>query len=381
MAKNRGHNEGSIFKRGNNTWRAQITIQGKRLSFNGKSKKECQEWVKETLAQVDNGLIYKSAKLTLEEFMTDWLISVESSLRPNTYKQYRQITNQHILPYLGKIKLKDLNPADIQQRYNNMVKQGKGLRTVQITHAVIHRALGQAVKFGLISRNPDDATTPPKPKPKEMKFYDQDQVQKLLLSAKSSGDPNYSLYQLALSTGMRQAEILGLRWTDLDIEQRSLQVHRQLTRKKGGGFEFTSPKTKAGIRKLTLGQSTLEILHDHKQVQFLQIQNAGDAWQDHDLIFTTLIGTPLDKYNLLKSFKKLVRKIGLPQIRFHDLRHTAASLMLNHGIPVIVVSKRLGHSKPSVTLDIYGHLIPSKQQEAALIMDELLSPIEVQFSN
>jgi integrase len=380
MAKNRGHNEGSIFKRGNNTWRAQITIQGQRLSFNGKTKKECQEWVKVTLAQVDNGLNFKGANLTLKEFMTDWLVNVESSLRPNTYKQYRQITNQHILPYLGNFKLKDLNPQHIQHRYNLMVKQGKGLRTVQITHAVIHRALGQAVKFGLIPRNPDDATTPPKPKQKEMRFYDRDQVHRLLISTKLSGDRLYPLYHFALSTGMRQSEIFGLKWTDLDFGQGSLHVHRQLTRIKGGGFEFTAPKTKAGIRKIALGPSTLQILKDHNKYQQMEIYKIGDRWQDHGLIFTTQIGTPLDKYNLLKSFKKLIKKIGLPEIRFHDLRHTAASLMLNQGIPTIVVSKRLGHSKPSITLDIYGHLIPSKQHEAALIMDELLSPIEVNFS-
>ena len=379
MAKKRGHNEGSIFQRKNGTWRAQVTVQGQRLSYSTKSKREAQAWVRKTLAQVDDGLTYQNAQTTLEEFMKNWLTSIESKLRSNTYKQYRQITQQHILPGLGKIKLKDLKPEHIQNRYNEMVKQGIGLRTVQLTHSVVHIALVHAVKLGVIPRNPDDATTPPKPSPKEMRFFDQDQVQQFLIIAKEKNDKFYALYHLAISTGLRQAEIIGLKWSDMDWDKKTLQVQRQLTRKKGGSFEFTTPKTKAGKRTIILGPNTCDVLKVHRQNQFQLMLAAGKKWQDHDLIFTTSIGTPIDKYNLLKSFKQLLRDAGLPEIRFHDLRHTAASLMLNSDIPVIVVSRRLGHSRPSITLDIYGHLIPGRQEEVAELMDELLTPIQFQI--
>lgn len=261
-----------------------------------------------------------------------------------------------------------------------MVKKDYGLRTVQLVHAVLHRSLVHAVKLGIIPRNPDDATTPPKPIPKEMEFFDENQVQQMLIVAHAKSDRFFALYHLAVSTGMRQGELLGLKWADLDWEQGLLHVQRQLTKKKGGGFEFTAPKTKAGTRRLNLGDSALRVLRDHRQHQHLEMQAAGDEWQDNDLIFQSLIGTPFDRDNLRKCFRLILKDAGLPRIRFHDLRHTAATLMLNHSIPVIVVSRRLGHARPSITLDIYGHLIPNKQKEVARLMDQLLTPITIDIS-
>jgi len=259
-----------------------------------------------------------------------------------------------------------------------MVGNVRGLRTVQLTHSVFHRALNDAMKLGLISRNPDGLTNPPKPMAKEMSFFDEGQAQKFLFSAHD--DPNFAIFHMAIAAGLRQAELLGLKWSDLFWEKMYLQVQRQVTKKRGGGYEFTSPKTRSGTRRVDLGKMTIKILREHQQAQFQKTKVAGDNWQDQDLIFTSKIGTPTDRDNLRKQFKKLLRKAGLPDIRFHDLRHTAASLMLNSGVPVIVVSKRLGHARPSITLDIYGHLIPSKQQEAAAIMDEILSPVSIEIS-
>jgi len=195
----------------------------------------------------------------------------------------------------------------------------------------------------------------------------------LLIVAQAKSNRFFALYHLAVSTGMRQGELLGLKWSDLDCKQGLLQVQRQLTKKKGGGFEFTAPKTKAGTRRLDLGESALRVLRGHRQQQFLEMQSVG-------LVFPSTIGTPYNRSNLRKRFKLILDEAGLPEIRFHDLRHTAATLMLNHGIPVIVVSRRLGHARPSITLDIYGHLIPDKQKEVALLMDQLLTPIQIEIS-
>jgi len=381
MAKKRGNNEGSIYKRNNGTWRAMVTVQGRRLTHTAKTKNEGQNWIRGMLDEIDNGLTYDNTRVSLETFMEDWLVSVEPSLRYNTFKQYSQITRQHILPVLGKIQLRDLKPEHIQQLYNQMVKKDFGLRTVQLVHSVIHRALVHAVKLGSIPRNPDDATTPPKPKAKEMRFLDENQVQQLLITARAKNDQLFALYHLAIATGMRQGEILGLKWSDLDWEQGLLQVQRQLTIKKGGGFEFTVPKTKAGVRRIDLGENTLRILREHRQQQFIQMQMAGERWQENDLIFPSEIGTIYKRDKLRKQFKCLLKEAGLPAIRFHDLRHTGASLLLNNGIPVIVVSRRLGHARPSITLDVYGHLIPEKQKEVAILMDQLLTPIQITISN
>jgi len=381
MAKKRGNNEGSIYRRSNGTWRGQVTLEGKRLTFTAKTKREVQAWIHKTLDEIDNGLNFESTKTTLTTFLKEWLISIEPALRYNTIKQYEQVTQQYILPVLGKYPIRDIKPEQIQRLYNNMVKKGYGLRTVQLVHSVLHRALVHGVKLGLLSRNPDDATTPPKPKRKEMRFLDENQVQQFLIVAKAQNDRFFTLYYLAIATGMRQGELLGLKWSDLDWEKGELTVCRQLTKKKGGGFELTAPKTKAGIRPISLGNNALDVLDEHREAQNLERQAVGVHWQDQGLVFTSSIGTPIDRSNMRWFFKALLKDAGLPDIRFHDLRHTAASLMLNNGIPLIVVSRRLGHAQPSITLDVYGHLIPGKQQEAASLMDELLTPIQIEFDN
>jgi hypothetical protein len=199
------------------------------------------------------------------------------------------------------------------------------------------------------------------------------QVSHMLISA--MGDRNEALYHLPATTGMRQSERLGLRWSDLDWEGCSLQIQRQLKLTNSAHYYYEPPKTKAGRRTVVLGKKTIEKLREHHERQQLERIQAGQKWVEKDLIFPSSIGTPMDQANLLKEFKQLIKAAGLPEIRFHDLRHSAASLMLNHGIPVIVVSRRLGHSKPSVTLDVYGHLMPGMQNEAADLMDELGTPV------
>jgi len=379
MARKRGNNEGSLYKRNSGSWRAQVIVEGRRLGQSFKTKREAQEWLRQMLDEIDYGLTFNAAQIKLDEFMEEWLVSVEPTLRFNTHKQYCQITRQHILPFLGELKLREIKPGQIQRLYNQMVKKGYGLRTVQLIHTVLHRSLVHAVKLGIMPRNPADATTPPKPKPKEMKFYDETQAQKMLITAKAKNDRFYALYHLAVSTGMRQGELLGLKWSDLDRDFGMLQIQRQLTKKSGGGFDLSPPKTRAGVRRIDLGESSLKVLQDHLQMQYQEINQAGEKWQDSDLIFPSTIGTPNDRDNLRKRFKAVLKEAGLPEIRFHDLRHTAAALMLNNGIPVIVVSRRLGHARPSITLDIYGHLIPQKQKEVASLMDELLTPIQIEI--
>jgi len=380
MAKKRGNNEGSIYKRKNGSWRAQVTIQGKRLTYSAKTKRDGQRWIRKMLEEIDNGLTYDSTQITLYGFMEEWLVSVEPSIRYNTFRQYQQIARQYILPVLGPFQLRDLKPEHIQQLYNSMVKEGCGLRTVQLVHSVIHRALVHAVKLGIISRNPDNATTPPKPKSKEMQFLDENKAQQFLITAKLHSDHFYALFYLAIATGMRQGELLGLKWEDIDWEQGALQIIRQLTRKRGGGYGFTTPKTKAGKRRISLGVTTLASLEEHRKAQYHLSEKSGDDWHDNGLVFPSGIGTPADRDNLRRHFKQLLKVAGLSEIRFHDLRHTAASLMLNNGVPVIVVSRRLGHAKPSITLDIYGHLIPTKQQEAASLIDQLLTPKQIEVT-
>jgi len=378
MAKKRRHNEGSIHKRSRGTWRAQVTIDGKRLSHNARSLKECQDWIRRIQNQIDSGLTYEGANTTLQEFIEDCMISLEANLKPSTILQYRQLSKDYIFPTLGDIKLIELRPDQIQALYNKLVKSGLSFRTVQLTHAVLRRCLNIAVKLGILGRNPTAATNPPKPKAKEMQFYDQEQVNHLLIAVSVKQPKNLALFQLAITTGLRLGELLGLKWQDLNEMRRSLRIQRQLRQIPYEGLQFEIPKTRTSIRTITIGQNMLNVLLDHRKFQNELMNKSGEKWQDNNLIFSKDDGSPIPPRRAQKYFKRAIGDAGLPVIRFHDLRHTAASLMLNQGIPVLVVSKRLGHAKPSITLDIYGHLISVYQEEAASLMDEIVTPIKVE---
>jgi len=371
--KRRGNREGSIYQRSNGRWRAQIYLDGERLSFTGESRRDAQRWLREICNEIERGLTLDGAKITFEEFLQEWLSTKQHHVAEQTYSYYCQIVRDYIAPALGRIRLRDLNARHIQNFYNDKVSEGIGLRTVQKTHTVIHAALNSARKFGLIPYNPDDATNPPKPKTKAMKFLTKDQTRRLLLVAKESEDRCYALYFLAIVTGMRQGELLALKWENVDLEKGILSIKLNLKRLPGGGgLKLDKPKTKSSIRSIKLGSESIEILKAHKKQIALEKQAICDLWQNEGFVFPSTIGTALDPSNLLKQFRKLLKTAKLPKIRFHDLRHTAASLMLNNGIDVLVASQRLGHAQPSITLDVYGHLMPSMQNEAANILDTLI---------
>ena len=203
-----------------------------------------------------------------------------------------------------------------------------------------------------------------------MKVLDANQVSHFLITAQ--GSYYEALYYLAIHTGMRQGELFGLKWDDLRWQSGVLLVQRQVQREPGRSWVFLEPKSQSGSRTVKLGQGVLHILSLHKQNQELMRAVAGDKWEENGLIFPNRRGKPGDQSNLRKDLNAVLKKANLPEIRFHDLRHTAASLMLNKDIPPIAVSQRLGHSKPSTTMDIYGHLYPEMQEEAARVMDEVV---------
>ena len=377
MAKRRGNLEGTIYMRKNGRWSAQLTVDGRRVCFTAATQREAQEWLMRTRNQVESGLTAAGAKATLRVFLVEWLATIKTSLRPKTWGQYGQVARQHILPELGKTKLKDLRPDQIQSFYNRKMETGTSPPTVRIIHAVLHKALGDALRWGLIHRNPVSVVLKPKVPRREMKVLSADQVRQLLIC--TSGVRNEALYHVAVSTGLRQGEILGLKWSDLDWEAASLQIQRQVQRAPGEGLKLVEPKSAAGRRLIILGPSMLEKLLEHSKKQRSNSILVGEHWQEHDLIFPSTIGTPMDQKRLHTNFKRLLRRAGLPDIRFRDRRHTAATLMLQQGIHPKIVQERLGHSQISVTLDTYSHVLPAMQEEAAIKIDELISPIPIEL--
>jgi integrase len=377
MAKKRGQNEGIIYRRKNGTWAAQVSVDGRRLTKYTKTQTEARSWLRTTLNQVDNGITFLGAQMELGNYLGEWLETVKTSVRPKTYVQYKQIVMGHIVPVFGRIKLKDLRPDQIQSLYNNKLKMGASNRTVRMIHSVLHVSLAQALKMGLIGRNPADAVTRPKLIRKEMKTLTDIQVQTLLLAVR--GNRYEDLYLLAVTSGLREGELLGLMWTDLDWITRHLSIQRQLQRLPNQGLVFTEPKSASGRRVIVLGSSTIEKLREHYQRQRLERLAAGERWVENDLMFPSTIGTPTDWRNVVRDFKAILRASKLPNIRFHDLRHTAATLMLQQGIHPKVVQERLGHSQISLTLDTYSHVLPNMQEEAAEKIDELILPVAVRL--
>ena len=373
MAK-RASGEGSVFKRGKR-WVAQVGSGDNRETQYFDTQREANAWRHKTVEQRRQGLVFAGSKVLLSKFLDEWLVVAKTSVRPNTYHQYSQIVHQHINPMLGEILLKDLRPDHVQSLYTKKLEDGVSPSTTRMIHAVIHRSLNDALKLGLIVRNVSDSVTRPKVPRKEMKTLDDYQVRLLIQAAESS--QMEALFWVAVTTGLRQGEILGLKWSDLDWQTRRTHVQRQVQRRKGEGLVFCEPKSASGRRVIVLGQSTIDKLRQYKKDQQNDRMLAGNKWQEHDLIFPSPIGTPLDPSNIVKAYKRSLKAAGLPEIRFHDLRHTAATLMLQQGINPKIVQERLGHSDISLTLNTYSHVLPHMQEEAAEKMDELLTLIEV----
>jgi integrase len=246
-----------------------------------------------------------------------------------------------------------------------------------LIHTVLHNVLQQAVREGILGRNPVDAVERPKVEKTEMQILTEEQARRFIIA--TTGNRYGMLFYLALMTGMRQGELLGLKWADLDWHRGLLNVQRQLQRSSGHGLQLVPPKTKAGRRQVKLGQATLERLADHK-VEQKELQSAqGTRWEENDLIFPNTLGKPMSSENMFEDFKQFLRDNHLPDIRFHDLRHTSISFLLDMGTPVNTVQQRSGHSKASITTDTYGHSMAHSQDEAAERIEELISPIAVKL--
>jgi integrase len=359
VAKRRGNNEGTIYKRGNR-WCAQVRVNGKRLTKYGGTQGEVREWLKETIAKADDGIAV--APGTLGEFLPSWLETIKSSIRLSTYRTYRAQIVHHIVPGLGGIKLQELRPDHVQRFYTTKLESGTGRGTVRLCHSVLHRALSDAVTWGLVARNVCDVVRPPKVKQKEMSVWDADQAARFLDVAR--GHRWEALFYLAVTTGMRQSELLGLFWTDLDWDAKKLYIQRQYYRGR-----LTELKRASSRRPIALGDLALQKLGERRAIQARE--RAQGDWEEQGFIFTGRGGVPASRIVLSQTFKKLTADAGLTEIRFHDLRHTAATLMLAQGVHPKVVSERLGHSNIRITLATYSHVLPSLQEDVADRLDAL----------
>jgi integrase len=375
MTRRRGNNEGSLYQRKSGLWCAQISLEGRRLTKYGKTQKECREWIRQIRTKIEGGLTFAGTLLTLEHFVDTWLSGKKLSRRPGTVHSYRRIAERDLLPHMGQMRLQDIQPAHIKKLYSILQEEGKGPRTIQLAHVVLHSVLKQAMREGILGRNPMDAVDRPRVETTEFQILNEQQVRQFMIFASES--PYETLFHLALTTGMRKGELLGLKWSDVDWVRCVLNVNHQLQIIPGKGYALVAPKTKAGHRQIKLGLGTMKQLEAHKKRQELEKAVAGIRWQEHEMIFTTGIGTYMDQTKASRELKRLLKKAGLPAIRFHDLRHTSISFQLEMGTSLNTVQQRAGHSKASVTSDIYGHALEHSQDAAAEKIEEMITPIAV----
>jgi integrase len=295
----------------------------------------------------------------VERYMDRWLESIRDKVRPGTLKPYEAITRLHIRPTLGKVKLEKLTALQLETLYREKLGEGLSARRVRYIHVTIRKALKDAVRLQLLPRNVADATMPPKATKSKVKPLTQDQLRTLLDAA--NGDKLEALYVLAITTGMRQGELLGLRWKDVDLDAGTLTVNRSVY-----DGEINPPKTEAGNRTIKLSKLAIAALKQHRI-------NAAKV-RISEWCFPNSKGDTIHHQNLHnRSWKPLLRKAGLPHTtRFHDLRHSCISLLLARGVPIKVVSEMSGHADVSITLSVYGHTLPNQQGACADGMDEAL---------
>lgn len=386
MSKKRGNGEGTIYKRSDGLWVAQVTVgydpqtgKPKRKSFYGKTRQEVIGKLTEIIQELRTGTFIEPSKATFGEWLDKWLEEYKKGqLKPTTYESYKAIVDIHIKPALGGIPLAKLQPHMLQAFYNEKLENGRadgkgGLSTrmVHYCHTIIHQALKQAVKEGLLPRNPAEATSPPAVKNKQMRPLTEEELLKFLDVAKD--DRLYAAYVVAATTGLRRGELLGLCWDCVDLEQGVIVVKRQLLILKNSLTLEETTKTKSGQRTVVLTDDAIRELKAHRKLQAQEKLLLGEAYQDHNLVFCKPDGTPLDPREFTKHFQRLLKKAGLPQVRLHDLRHTHATLLLKRGIPAKIVQERLGHSSITITLDLYSHVTPEMQRLAAESLNSLLN--------
>jgi integrase len=369
MAHKRKAGEGSIFQRSDGRWCCQLDLgwlNGRRARkyIYGPTAAEVQQALLKARSDHSQGLPVAPGRQTVEQFLRDWLEnSVKPSVRATTYRSYEQTVRNHLIPELGRLSLSKLEPQEIRAMLNRkLANGGLSARSVAYLRVVLRAGLNQARKWNLVARNVAELVEPPRCERFRIEPLTPDQARTLLDAA--TGDRLEALYAVALACGLRMGEILGLRWQCINLEHGRLVVSQALQRQKGRGLVLAETKTDRSRRTVGIPARLVTALRSHRVRQLEERLAAGSRWQDKGFVFASTIGTALEPRNLHRAFKRMLKHAGLPDIRFHDLRHSAASLMLAQDVPLRVVMEVLGHSSISLTANTYSHVMPSLVEDA-----------------
>jgi integrase len=375
MGKKRGAGEGSIYQRADGTWVAVVHDgykdgKRKRKYLYGKTRGKVKEKLTKTLHDQQIGLPISFERQSVGQYLTYWLDeSVKGSVRDRTFDSYSDTVRLHLMPGLGRHQLPDLTPQHVQKYLNDKLQSGLSATTVRYHQAVLRVALNQALRWGLVVRNVATLVNPPKVVRPDFEPLSPEEARQLLQAVR--GHRLEAVVSAAMAVGLRQGETLGLRWDDVDLDTGRMRIRGQLQRI-DGRLQIVEPKSRRSRRTLTMPSSTIAALREHRVRQLEERLAAGDTWNDLGFVFSTATGTPLDERNVRRWFKQVQEENGLRRIRFHDLRHTCASLLVAQHVHPRVVMEILGHSQISITMDLYSSVMPPLEQEAAALMDEIL---------
>ncbi len=367
MAKKRGQNEGSIFQRKDGRWCGVLNLgweNGRRMRKNlyGNTSAEVQDKLLKARSDHSRGLPVSVERQTVAHYLERWLEdSAKVSTRPRTYGRYAELLRLHVTPVLGHVLLEKLAPADVQRLLNRKSAEGLSPKTVRHIRGVLSTALGRAVKWNLVARNAAALTDAPRAVPVVIRAFDSDEARRFIEAV--GGERHEALYLLTITLGLRRGEVLALKWKDINFDAGVIHVRGSLQRV-NGSLQLSETKTQKSRRQLPMLEFVAKAIRVQRTRQIEARLLAGPKWQDAGFVFTTGLGTPIDPANLLDDFKRILRKAGLPDIRFHDLRHSAASLLLALNVHPRVVMELLGHSQISLTMNTYSHVVPDLLRDA-----------------
>jgi integrase len=346
-----------------------ITGKRRRKKQRGfKTKRDAEKALALMEAEVYKGTYFEPSSMLIKEHMNDWFKSKKNSISIQTANTYEAYLKNRIIPYIGNVQLAQLSPILLQNFVNELKEEGLASSSIKKIYSIIKGALDYAVNMELLPSNPITKIQLPKDSKKEIVVWDVPEIQSFQKAA--CLDRLYPAFYLAITTGMRRGEILGVRWKDVDLEKGMLNVRQTLS--KDGRQFLPGAKTSAGIRSIKLSNDTIVLLKKQKTVVAKEKLSYGPEYEDNDLIICTSKGTPINPENLKRTFQRLIKEANVPSIRLHDLRHTHATMLLASGVNAKVISERLGHTNIKTTLDIYSHVLPSMQEEAANQIDTLL---------
>jgi integrase len=341
-----------------------------------KTKREAEEWVRQSIYEVDSGLSAENHNIALAEYYKKWVSTKQMKVRVRTLDDYQRLCRLYILPFFGEKSMRNIKTADVNSFYVSLGSRGKGLPTIDYVHRVLRTIFSDAIREGVVSFNP--CLYASHPKSKKLRNVEVMSESEVITFLNLADETSFGmLLRTAVMTGLRLGELLGLTWRDVNFMTGKIHVNKQIPTRhvKGVPREATATKTNAGNRILPAANNLLKDLQRHYEAQRKHIAFKGSTWKDQNLVFPSNIGTPLQAGYPEKTCKQIFATIGLDDsFTFHNLRHTAASIMLNNGMSLVDVSKYLGHSSPTITAQIYAHVMPGGLEKAVGIFDNMASP-------